>query len=394
MRVDVAIVGAGPAGSVAAQRLAAAGAQVALLERTSFPRDKPCGDGVTGRGLAVLERLGLGAWTEQFHRPAIVRLVSPAGQALDRQANPGDDYCYGRIIPRRLLDERLAQAAVEAGARLVEETQVSAVERTDDNVQVLADGRQVTAQLAILTDGSHMPVTRQLGLARGPAELVALQQYLAGDGGPEERMEFHFAGPVLPFYNWLFPVGGGRVNVGTATYTQWAREGRINPQKVLTRFISDPATNGGRLARAEPVSSMRGHPMYTGVSNAPSHAERVLVAGDAAGLVGPLTGEGIAPALESGELAAAHALTALETGDFSAQALASYSRDLTSRYGADQRGARILRRVLSIPYLFNRIFHRSQRDRELALFIGYIFIGHTSPRLILRPATWLRLLLL
>ena len=341
-----------------------------------------------------MERLGLGGWTERFHRPAVVRLVSPTGQVLDRQADAGDDYCYGRIIPRRLLDERLAQAAVEAGARLVEETQVSAVEQADSNVQVLADGKQVTAQLAILADGSHMPVTRQLGLALDPAELVALQQYLAGDVGPEERMEFHFAGSVLPFYHWLFPMGDGRVNVGTATYAQWAQKGRTNLQKALTNFISDPAASGGRLARAEPVSSMRGHPMYTGVSNAPSHAERVLVAGDAAGLVSPLTGEGIAPALESGELAAAHALTALETGDFSAQALASYSRDLVSRYGTDQRAARILRRALSIPPLFNRIFRQLQRDRELALFIGYIFIGHTSPRVLLRPATWLRLLVL
>jgi flavin-dependent dehydrogenase len=123
-----------------------------------------------------------------------------------------------------------------------------------------------------------------------------------------------------------------------------------------------------------------------------THAERVLVAGDAAGLVNPLSGEGIASALESGELAATHALAALESGDFSAQALAAYSQALEARYKADWRAARILRLAVSVPRLLNRVFRRLRRDKELALLIGHVIIGHKSPRLALRPTTLLRLL--
>ena len=137
---------------------------------------------------------------------------------------------------------------------------------------------------------------------------------------------------------------------------------------------------------------MRGHTLRTRLGSTRTHAERVLVAGDAAGLVNPLSGEGIASAMESGELAAAQALAALEKGDFSARTLAPYSQALKTRYGADWRAARIVRLALNSPRLLNRVFRKLRRDRELALFIAYIIIGHKSPRLALRPTTLLRLL--
>ncbi len=392
MKFDIAVVGAGPAGSMAAHWLAVNDVQVALLDQATFPRDKPCGDAITSRGLAVLERLELGDWAAQFRQPSALRLRSPDGQVLDGRPDVGDDYCYGRFIPRQLLDERLAQAAAEAGAQLMEETRVIAIERTTNGMCVLADGQEVTAQLVILADGSRATITRRLGLVSGPPELVAIQQYFVGDVGPEERMEIHFERPIVPYYTWLFPLGDGEVNVGTATYTRRARRGSVNLRKVLARFVADLPATEGRLARAEPVGPVRGHPLRTRLDGTRTHAERVLVAGDAAGLVNPLTGEGIASALESGELAAAYALTALETGDFSARALASYSQALEARYGADQRAARFLRLALYTPRLLNRVFRRLRGDRELALLIGYIIIGQKSPRLALRPTTLLRLL--
>ena len=393
MQTEVAVVGAGPAGSVAAQRLAAVGVRVVLLERATFPRDKPCGGGVSGRGLSVLARAGLDEWASRFPAPKVLRLTSPDGQVLDVRPETGDGYCYGRTIPRRLLDARLVQAAVEAGACLVEATRVRGVEWADGSrSSVVADRLEVTAQLVILADGSRAPIARRLGLTSGPAELVAVRRYFVGDAGPEERMEIHFERPVVPHYTWLFPLGDGRVNIGTATFTRRARRGEVSLRKVLARFVADPVATEGRLARAEPVGPLRGHPLRTRLGGTRTHAERVLVVGDAAGLVNPLSGEGIAPALESGELAAAHALAALESGDVSAQALAAYSQALEVRYKADWRAARFLRLAVSVPRLLNRVFRRLQQDRELAMLIGHIVIGHKSPCLALRPTTLLRLL--
>jgi len=393
MTFDVAVVGAGPAGSVAAHRLATAGIQVALLERATFPRDKACGDGVSAHGLAVLARTGLGEWGAQFTAPQVLRLTSPDGQVVDVRPEAHDGHCYGRTIPRRLLDARLAQAAAEAGVHLLEGTRVREVEQTDGcSLRIVADGLTIAAQMVILADGSNASITRRLGLVQESPELIAVRQYLAGDAGPAERLEIHFEPWIAPGYTWVFPMGDGHVNVGTGAFAHRVRQDGLVLRQVLSRFTADPVSTEGRLAQARPIGPVRGHPLRTRLGGTRTHAERVLVIGDAAGLVSPLSGEGIAPALESGEMAAAHALRALAAGDFSARALAPYSRALQARYGADQRAARIVRLALNRPRLLNRIFRKLQQDEELALLIGYIILSHRSPRLALRPATLLRLL--
>lgn len=394
MRVDVATVGAGPAGSIAAQRLARAGVRVALLEQATFPRDKACGDGVCAGGLAVLERIDLGEWASQFNAPRILRLSAPDGQVLDVQPEAKAGHCYGRTIPRRLLDTRLAQAAEEAGTHLIEGTRVRDVTRSNGGpLRVVADGlEEIEAQIVILADGSNTPLTRQMGLVQTPPELVAIRQYLAGDAGPVDRIEIHFERHITPGYTWIFPVGDGHANVGTGTFTQRVRQDSIVLREILNRFASDSSVAQGRLAQAEPVGPARGHPLRTCLSDTRTHADRILVAGDAAGLVNPFTGEGIATAMESGELAAAQALRALEAGNFSARTLAPYSQTLNRRYRADQQAGRILRLSLSHPKLLNRIFRRLRQDQELALLVGDIILGHTSPRRALRPTTLLRLL--
>lgn len=389
----MAIVGAGPAGSTAAHRLAAAGARVALLERATFPRDKACGDGVSGDGLAALARTGLGDWAAQFAAPEVLRLTAPDGQALDISPDAAEGHCYGRTIPRRLLDARLAQAAVEAGAHLLESTRVRGVEHSADGpARIAAGGLTVDAEIAILADGSNAGVTRRLGLVRTEPEMVAIRQYFAGDAGPAGRLEIHFERWITPGYTWVFPMNDGHANVGTGTFARRVRQGDVVLKDVLARFVTEQTAGGGRLAQAETAGPVRGHPLRTRLEDTQTHAERVLVAGDAAGLVDPLSGEGITRALESGEMAAAHALGALEAGDLSARVLSGYSRDLAARYRADQRASRVLRLALNAPRLLNRVFARLRRDEELALLIGYILIGARSPRLALRPATLLRLL--
>lgn len=394
MQTDVAVIGAGPAGSVAAQRLAAAGVKVVLLEQATFPRDKPCGDGVTARGLRVLERSGLGSWIDRFPAPRVGRMSAPDGQIIELRPHPDDHHCYGRTIPRRLLDERLAQSAVEAGARLVEGVRVREIGPADEHGRrISADGFQVTSALVILADGSLAPLTRRLGLTADPPEMIAIRRYFTGDAGPQERLEIHFRPHVVPGYAWIFPLGEGCVNVGVGAFRQYMRKRNVSLQKVLDAFIADTALTEGRLERATSHGPLQGHPLRTQLGKTRTHDERILVAGDAAGLVNPLSGEGIAPALESGELAASCALKALETGDFSARALAAYTEALKARFAADHRAAYLLRQMLGVSCLFERLFSRLQQDAELAFLVGQIFIGHLSPRLALRPHMLLRLFL-
>jgi flavin-dependent dehydrogenase len=205
-------------------------------------------------------------------------------------------------------------------------------------------------------------------------------------------MEIHFERWITPGYTWVFPMNDGHANVGTGTFTRRTRQGSVELGEILRRFAAEQASTGGRLAQAEPVGPVRGHKLRTRLGGTRTHAERVLVAGDAAGLVGPLSGEGIARAMESGEMAAAHALHGLETGDMTAEALSGYSRELVARYRSEQEAARFLRLALNKPRLLNRVFRKLRQDEELAMLIGLIIIGHKSPRLAVRPATLLRLL--
>jgi geranylgeranyl reductase family protein len=394
VQVDVAIIGAGPAGSTAAQRLAAAGVKVVLLEQATFPRDKPCGDGVTARGLKVLERSALAGWLSHFPAPRVGRMSSPDGQVIELRLHPDDHYCYGRTIPRRLLDEQLAHAAVRAGARLIEGTRVREIGPAEKNGRYVNAGElRLTAGLVILADGSPAPLTRRLGLSTGQPEMIAIRRYFAGDVGPQERLEIHFRPHIAPGYAWIFPISESCVNVGIGTFRHHVRDRKLRLREALDDFIADTALTEGRLARAEPAGPLQGHPLRMQLNGARTHDDRILVAGDAAGLVNPLSGEGIAQALESGELAASYALAALETGDLSARALAAYSRALKARFEADHRAASLLRLVLAAPGLLNRVFNRLRQDARLALLIGHIIIGHTSPRAALRPYTLLRLIL-
>jgi geranylgeranyl reductase family protein len=389
---DAAIVGAGPGGSVAAQRLAAAGINVVLLEKDTFPRNKSCGDGVTSEGLEVLKRCGLGDWVAGFPVMPALRLSSPGGLILDIPFERYGEGVVGRLIPRRLMDALLAQKAVEAGAELCQNCLVRDV-RIDpaQGVALQTDDGEVNARLLILAEGSAGILSRRLGLTREGPELSAVRQYLTGDSGPDDRLEIHFQAGILPGYNWIFPMGGSRVNIGSGTYTCRVRRGELNLQRELQRFMEDSITEG-RLLHCEPASAIRGHPLRTQLIDQRTHGDRLLAVGDAAGLVGPFSGVGIAPALRSGEMAAEHALRALQHNHFSDKDLAGYSRELRDHYGADARAARMLRSLLNNPHRLDALFRRLQNDDELALLMGHILLHKRSPRLAFRFSTILRLL--
>ena len=398
MKSDVAIVGAGPAGSAAAYFLARAGVDVLLLDKAVFPRDKVCGDGVSSRALAVLERMGLEPWVQGngFVEPETMLLSAPNRKFMtcspDRR-----EFSYGRVIPRFQLDQALLKQATAAGARLVEKTKVAGMGRPHPGKVHLVgerDGHSMHIEtcLVIAADGAFAPFTSTLRLIRRPPDLMALRAYFEGVRGSPTLLEIHYERTILPGYGWIFSMSGGRANVGVGAYASEVRSRWVNLKEALCRFITNNPHAQERLGRARMAGPARGCPLRTGVGGTIPYADNVLVAGEAASLVNPLTGEGIATALESGELAARHARRALESGDCSTAALAAYGRELHRRYGRDHRAARILRRLLSIPWVTNRVVRRAQRDPDFALLIGYIIIGVTPPPTVLRPASILKML--
>ena len=387
IKADVVVVGAGPGGCVAAQRLAERGVKVILIEEKQLPRLKTCGDLVTREGLDVLQRSGLQDWADRFKQVNRLRFVSPDAQVLEVPLGMAP---LARMIPRRHLDFLLAQEAIRSGTRLMDGTRVRRAAMSAHGWQVTAGRDEVEAQVLVLADGSHAPLTRSLGLLRGRVDLIAVRQYLAGDIDPDGPLEFHFQPNIIPGYTWMFPLGDGQINVGAGTYFQRTHSGEVDLRAVVEAFKAIHPLDAGRLAGMQPAGPVRGHPLHTDLSATQTHGERVLVVGDAAGLVGPFTGEGIAAAMRSAERAADSVWNALCAGDFSAKVFAPYTQALRQRYLADQKAARTLRSLLRLPALLNRFIRNLREDEIMARLFAEIYLDERSPRLLLKPGNILR----
>lgn len=285
------IVGAGPAGSAAALGALAAdpSLDVRLLDRSEFPRDKACGDGVAPHVLDLLEQVGVTGLLDD--RQPVTRLhLQRGGSGVERtMARPA------YVVPRRLLDARLVEAARAAGAQFER--------RRVRDVSVLDD-----AEVVVGADGAHSVVRRTLGARPGPVAL-AIRGYAPTP--PEQRgtQQIVFGtGAVQPAYAWSFDRGDGSANVG---YGELLREGRRPPTRVRLLERLDELLPGSAGAGTDWV----GHHLPLSTSRWRPADGRVLLVGDAAGLVNPMTGEGIFYAVATGLAAGRAAAEAIAAGD-------------------------------------------------------------------------------
>jgi len=253
--------------------------------------------------------------------------------------------------------------------------------------------REDAAHLVIIAEGGPAALARALGLVQDPPELIAVRGYFAGAAPPNDLLEIHYEQAISPGYTWVFPLGGGRVNVGLGTFVRQAKRDGLNLVHQLCCSLENNPHLRQRLAQGQPESRIRGQVLRTGLGKARLYADNVLLAGEAGHLVNPLTGEGIALALESGELAARQARLALEAGDFSAATLAAYERELRRRHLADHQAAQFLRGMLGRRAVVNRLVEKADRDREFAVTVGLAIIGMISPRELLRPTNLARFLI-
>ena len=295
MRYDAIVVGAGPAGATAAYRLARAGASVLLLDRARFPRDKPCGGGLTYRAVRLLP-FEIDAVVED----SVSRLE--VGLRHERRFERRGSGALALMTQRRRLDAYLAERAVEAGAEFRDGAKVSAIAVRDDDVEVVAAGRREAASVLLGADGVNGVTARALGLGT-QAYGVALEGNASRGVLPIDRYRGRIVlelGIVPGGYGWVFPKGD-HVNVGVGGWKEEAPQLRDH----LARFC---AAHG---VAAEDLTDTRGYrlPLRTPGSRL-AHGRAALI-GDAAGLVDPLTGDGIYEALGSARLAAAVALDVL-----------------------------------------------------------------------------------
>jgi menaquinone-9 beta-reductase len=341
-RFDAVVVGAGPAGSVAALVLARGGARVALVDKAAFPRDKACGDLVGPRGVGLLDDLGVPV--PDAGQGADLLVAGPSGHRSRLPAFAGRSYPgHGVVIPRVVLDDALRTAALQAGAEPVR-ARISAVERGPDTAVralVASDGRRLAADAFIGADGALSPVARLAGMLDPGSALwgFAIRAYIPAEV-PLPLLVLLDSAPwrIYPGYGWLFPGDAGQANVGIGVGLGTVRR-QAGLRDDLARFCALLRSAGDLAPDAQP-GPVTGGWLRMGGTGTPPAAGNVLLAGDAAGLINPLQGEGIGPAVVSARLAAECLLAG------PAQAAAAYTEAVADAFGRYMPGAAALQATL------------------------------------------------
>jgi geranylgeranyl reductase family protein len=370
---DVVVVGAGPGGSAAAHFLSERGLDVLLLDRAAFPRDKTCGDGLTPRALRVLETMSLLEEVRAHGCPIqAYEVVAPNGRATRA---PIQGHHQALVVPRLTLDNLILQRAIKSGACFEPEANVSRVEPTDTGARVkTVDGQRIEARLAIVATGAATGVLTRSGiLPKQPRAMLAARAYYEdlADELPG-TFQLRFDGVPSPGYGWVFPTGARTANVGVGFFP---RRGSGTAVEAFGRFVGRLATVRG----ARQVGPVKGYPIRVDFLRAPTAVTNTLLLGEAAGLVNPLTGEGIDYALESGQIAAEHVVRGLASGVHQTW-LSDYDRLLRERFEQIFRFSEWIRDWYCKPAVLNLLVPLANRRPELRQLLANIVLGEREPR--------------
>jgi geranylgeranyl reductase family protein len=354
---DAVVVGAGPAGCAAAIVLARAGCSTLLVDRQTFPRDKPCGDLIGARAFATLRRLHLDLSPCDGYPPLAGALLTATGTILDLtpRSHAGERLLAGseaRVVPRFLFDNLLHDAARAAGAATMQAT-IRHVGPMRGTRLVRLDGltgpSELVARTVVIAGGYGCRVARDVAPRDrddGPSRGIARRGYVRNVASLN-RIVFALDPWLLPGYGWLFPLPNGRANVGVGMLAQPAEHHQGRLDDLWQRVLAPESPLAPWLRGAEFEGPLRTWPLDLGPRRRRLVADGLLVAGEAAGLVGPLTGAGIANALESGALAGATIASALASGDVSRRGLHSYGARIRRRYAPQLRAELLAQRALA-----------------------------------------------
>lgn len=372
---DVIVVGAGPAGATTAYYLAERGVDVLLLEKSAFPRDKVCGDGLTPRAVRQLERMGVDTHGEGWIRNHGLRIIG-GGMRLHLPWPDLKDYPnYGLVRTRMDFDQLLAGHAVSAGARLNERTNVTGpltddttgrvigvrAKSVDDRGRAVSDEVDYRAPLVVAADGTSSRMSTAIGLHKREDRPmgVAVRAYYNSARHDDEWMESWLelwadndkgGRDLLPGYGWIFGTGDGTSNVGLGITNTSKAFGKVDYKDLLRRWIAQTPEEWG-FNDDNLVGKIRSAALPMGFNRQPHYKDGLLLVGDAGGMVNPFNGEGIDYAMEAAHLAAGAIVDAMAqpTSDARERVLHGYATALKRDHGGYFTLGRIFLKLIGDP---------------------------------------------
>jgi geranylgeranyl reductase family protein len=402
---DVIVCGGGPAGSSTAAFLADAGRKVLLLEKARFPRDKTCGDAISGKSMLIVKKLGL--YDKIAKAPnALVNAIgfsSPNGTYVRVEVPGRADGTreVGFVCRREIADNVYFQnAKSKPNVTTLENTEVADLVFGEDGKSVIgaiaksADGRQQEyyAKLVVGADGANSVVARKLGVPENDGKhwCLAVRAYYAGVKDVTDAIELHFNKKVLPGYFWIFPSDNGKANVGLGMLVSDVRKGKLNLSKLMEEIIHTEPIFKERFAKARQVAPIKGWNLPLGSQRKKIYGAGYVLVGDAASLIDPFTGEGVGNAMMSGYIASQVINEAFAANDFSEAFLKSYYDRLWDEIGREMEISYNMQRYGKFTFLLNLVIGKAARSPEIREMIAGSFVneearkGYTSPMFYLR----------
>jgi geranylgeranyl reductase family protein len=419
----VLILGGGPGGSAAALQLAKRGVPAVLVEKAVFPRDKVCGDALSGKVMRTLERLDptlaaqVNANARRMPSWGVV-FVAPGGKALrvpfSRETGIGE--APGAILPRLDFDHILFQKVkATPGITVLEGTAAKVFERKKGGWLVTLEGgdrssnndqrstnndqrtTRIATSLILDASGANSHFARHVaGLGMEPRHHAAgVRAYYTGvkDLDPQGFIELIFLKELLPGYLWVFPLPGGRANVGLGLRSDVVRKRRVDLKAVLLKLLAEHPSLKERFADATLDGPVQGMGLPLASKRRKLSGDGYLLIGDAGHLIDPFTGEGISHAMISGVHAADVAHEMLARTDISAGAAKQYDRRVWKRLGQELTISTRLQQLADKPWLFDFVVDRATKNPALADTISSMFTDLDLRARLKKPGFYMDLLL-
>lgn len=402
LKFDVVIVGAGPAGCTAARMLSGKGLKIALLEKDTFPREKICGDAfgadVTKQFHLIDE--GFTKKLQQFTNKVSsngVRFFSPNHKLMDIEFAVPENKFGGGFVAKRLDFDNFYFSEINTlpDVEIFQNQQVTGVVTSHDTILLKTSASAFEAKIALGADGAHSILNRRLTENKVEKNhyCAGLRQYYANVKGfhPENHIELHFYKELLPGYFWVFPLPNNQANVGLGMLSSEVSRKKINLKERLQEIIKTHPNLKERFEHATPLENIQGYGLPLGSRKRSISGTRFLLLGDAAGLIDPFTGEGIANAIRSGRVAAGHVLKAFEQTKFDADFNLQYDKEIYHKMWTEFRFGHSMQMLFRYPRVINFVVKKANKNKSVQMLLSSMLNNFDMKKELVKPSFYLKL---
>ena len=388
---SIVIIGAGPGGCATSLFLAKYKIPHTIIDKAVFPRDKVCGDALSGKTVYVFNQLdptivpAFDQQKEQFIESWGVKFVAPNGKAIDipfKQDMSKEKYPPGFISKRIDFDNELFNRLDRNYATVLDGTEVTEITRNNDLLDVTIVKNNSTQilkniKLVVGAEGDRSVVSKKLSPNKKENDhyCAGIRAYYEGVEGmhPQNFIELHFLPEMLPGYFWIFPLPNGMANIGAGMLSSEVSKRKVNLKADMLKAIENSPAISARFKNAKLQGKIQGWGLPLGSKKRPVSGEGFLLVGDAGSLIDPFTGEGIGNALYSGMMAATQIAEAVKQNRFDAAFLKQYDDAFYARQWDELKLSHTMQKLVKFPWLFNFVVNKAHKNKALRETISCMF---------------------